>query len=148
MSKLVVNPVEVAIPELRQQSFNRDHEERLRATERTGDFWHIVGATGQPAFGSGYRPYPSGTSTTYAPPSYRKINGVVHLRGLIEKTSAMSPGEVMWTMPVGYRPAWQVLLNCQSNGALGRVDVATNGQVILQSGNAAWVSLDGLCYAL
>lgn len=151
MSRLVTNPIEVAVPELRTESRLREVERRLEELSRVEDRWHILGASGEPAFATGYRAYQTGTGTpgvTFALPQFRRINGVVYLRGIIEKSSAVVAGEAMFTLPVGYRPAKQAILVTISNSALSRVDVLSTGAVTIQIGNAIWISLDGCSFAL
>ena len=77
---------------------------------------------------------------------FKDFSGVIHLKGLIKKSSAVASQEAMFTLPTGYRPAEQMLFFALSNQALGRVDVLTNGQVQILVGNAAWVALDGLTF--
>jgi hypothetical protein len=81
----------------------------------------------------------------YNPAGYRKdASGFVHLRGLVTGGSAVS---TIFTLPVGYRPAYRNLFMVQSVSAVGRVDVATNGVVEDQiSAGSGWVSLDGITF--
>jgi hypothetical protein len=151
MSRLVQSPIDARLPELRQATVNRDVEQRLADQERMQDYWHVVGGGApEPSFASGWRPYPSGTPTTFFTPSFRKINGVVHLRGLVEKTSAISAGETIFTLPVGYRPDGfnHAFVVVTSPNAIGRVDVAASGAVTAQLGSNLWISLDTIRFAL
>jgi hypothetical protein len=69
---------------------------------------------------------------------------IVHLRGLIKSGTI---GSSAFTLPVGYRPASQLLIGTISNNAIGRVAVYTNGQVIPQTPSTnAWVALDGITF--
>lgn len=80
----------------------------------------------------------------YAPAGYRKdAEGWVHLRGLV-KSGTM--GAAIFTLPTGYLPAYRYLYVAISNGAIGRVDVPTNGQVLAVGGSNAWISLDGMSF--
>ncbi|MFO0052628.1 MAG: hypothetical protein ACOVQ3_12100 [Dolichospermum sp.] len=79
----------------------------------------------------------------YNPPGYFKDSfGIVHLRGLVQ-----NGGGTIFTLPVGYRPAYRELQAVQTwNNTIGRLDVHTDGQVIMQQGNNGWFSLDGVTF--
>lgn len=77
---------------------------------------------------------------------YRKDSfGFVHLKGLI-KSGTATAGTVLFTLPAGYRPGATGLFDAQSNGSLGRVDVNSSGQVTIQVGTNAWISLNGITF--
>lgn len=63
----------------------------------TVDTWHLVGGSGEPAFGSGWSSY-SGE-----PVRFKKIGGVVYIMGTAVATTGAS--SIMFTLPAGYRPA-------------------------------------------
>lgn len=85
-------------------------------------------------FGSGYQ------DAGY----YKDQFGIVRLRGMIMSGTV---GAACFVLPVGYRPAARVLLSTISNGAAGRVDVYTTGEVAPISPSAnAWVSLENLSF--
>lgn len=90
---------------------------------------------------SGWTDYGSG----YNPNGYRRTkDGVVTLRGLIRKSSAMSGGEIIATLPVGYRPAEQLIFQTSTSpNAASRVDVYTNGNIAAW-GDPNWLSLEGI----
>ena len=70
--------------------------------------------------------------------------GIVHLRGLM---AGGVLNRAAFTLPAGYRPTTTNLFACQTHpNAIGRVDVLTNGQVIVRQGNPLWVSLYGLSF--
>lgn len=72
-------------------------------------------------------------------------DGWVRLRGLV-RNGALD--KAIFTLPVGYRPAAQWLLPVMTNpDALGRVDIRPDGQVMASTGNAGWLSLDGLTFS-
>lgn len=105
-----------------------------------------------------------GNYTTLA---YRKINGVVHLRGLIKDGTINA---AICTLPAGYRPSGQTVFmqtGSQINETTGaasagtahthsvpinngpyRVDVQSTGVVSVASTTAAntWVSMSGICF--
>jgi hypothetical protein len=89
------------------------------------DTWHSVGAAGEPAFQNGW----VNANTGEPPLQFTKDPfGRVHLRGHI--TTGAS-GSVIFTLPVGYRPAYQEYILClQDTGAAGSfLLVAANGNV-------------------
>jgi len=110
----------------------------------TMDTWHLIGASGQPTFVSGWTNYGGG----YNPGGYRKFpDGKVKLKGLISASSAQSAGAVIFTLPAGYRPPARQLKECETSGTNGaRIDILTDGSVSPQvaQGAGAWVSLDDL----
>lgn len=87
----------------------------------------------------------SSYSATYAPPSFTiTSSGAVILKGLVKKASAAVNDEVLATLPPGYRPSERLLFTGYSNSAYSRLDVLTNGNIILRAHNAAWVTLDSV----
>jgi microcystin-dependent protein len=102
------------------------------------DTWHVIGAAGQPAYGSGYTAYAG-----FISPAFRKDPfGRVHLRGLVNGYVASG---AIFTLPVGYRPTGTLLLDTISNNAVGRLDINANG-IVSPSAGASWISLDGLYF--
>lgn len=97
-----------------------------------------VGDTGQPAFANSWVNF----GTTDAPAAFwRDPMGWVHLRGLIKSGTI---GNVAFTLPPGFRPPLREVFAVLSNGAIGRVDVQADGQVIPAAGNNTYVSLAGI----
>jgi hypothetical protein len=93
-----------------------------------------------PSFLNGWLNYGNG----YNPAGYFKDSmGMVHLRGLV-KSGTMNAA--IFNLPAGYRPAYRNLFVNQSNGAIGRPDVTTVGDVIPAAGSNAWFSLDGISF--
>ncbi|MFA5172748.1 MAG: type II secretion system protein [Sulfuriferula sp.] len=71
--------------------------------------------------------------------------GVVVFKGLIKRTGSAVAGEVLFQLPVGYRPNLrQVYTTMTNSNVASRVDVDPNGNVLIQSGSAGWLSLDGI----
>jgi hypothetical protein len=76
---------------------------------------------------------------------YRSVDGIVHLRSLVKRTSGSS--SLIFTLPVGYRPTHNHLFAVAGSGGVGRIDVSPSGSVGWagnQSGTvdpASWVSL-------
>lgn len=75
---------------------------------------------------------------------YRRIAGIVFMRGLLASTSASSG--VAFNVPAGFRPVTltKLLIGFCNDGAQ-RYDVQAGGDVILPTGRA-WVSLASIIY--
>jgi hypothetical protein len=87
---------------------------------------------------------------------YRDPSGVVHLKGVVKRTSVSCTGTSgrIFVLPAGYRPAKSSVYAVLSDDQLGVIYIETDdspggpgGRVRLQSGNPnAWVSLDGISF--
>ena len=69
--------------------------------------------------------------------------GVVYMRGL------MGTGEnntVAFTLPMGYRPPWQLHIATTSNNLFGQLLIGADGTINPSAGSSAWVSLV-VCFA-
>jgi Tfp pilus assembly protein PilV len=95
-------------------------------------------------FNSGFSNYLG----TYAPIGYTKTTrGVVMLKGLIKKSSAIVSGEVIGTLPVGSRPSGILLFQTSTNSNVAsRIDIYPNGDIKVNIGDAGWVSLEGITF--
>lgn len=70
----------------------------------------------------------------FANAMYRKgVDGRVTIIGLVKHPTAGAVGSAIFTLPVGYRPAKQLLFYDGNK----RVDVAANGSVVCQGGEAS-----------
>src|SRR4030066_812363 len=69
--------------------------------------------------------------------------GVVRIRGLIN-SGTLTSGTPLFRLPAGYKPLNTLLINVQSNGALGRMDINANGDVTIVAGTAGWTSIDNI----
>lgn len=107
----------------------------------TSEAVRLVGTAGEPALAANWSLYAAGWQ---AIGFYKTTTGVVFLQGMMKKSVAISAGEVLFTLPVGYRPLATCLFNVQSAGALGRVDVGPTGSVVVQAGSNVWLSLAGI----
>lgn len=78
----------------------------------------------------------------YVLPHYRKdASGFIHLSGLANGAAATN--DVMTTLPLGYRPAAQVLTTGLSGtGAMARIDIDASGTI--RSTSRSWLSLDSI----
>ena len=94
---------------------------------------------------NGWHNYTDGTVNA----AVRKISGIVHLEGAI----AGGTNPLAFTLPAGFRPAHNVYVSVDMNGASkGHVLVDSNGQVTVfaegsQSEASSFTSLDGVSFA-
>ena len=95
---------------------------------------------------NGWANYNDGTTS----PAVRKISGIVHLEGAI--AGGTSPQA--FTLPAGFRPAHNVYVSVDANGAnRGHVLITPSGQVNVfgeedsQSAVTSFTSLDGVSFA-
>ena len=136
-------------------------EKKLTWASNTKPKVHVVGAAGEPAYQNGWMGYgaPFGKASFY-----KDSSGVVHLTGLtcsessqdatVCTSSTLIGGTVpIFTLPVGFRPASQLLFTTLSYGGNNylhtRIDVTTAGVVELISppdGGENWVSFDGISF--
>lgn len=99
------------------------------------DHWHDVGATGEPAFANSWVNYGS----PYQDARFMKdATGVVHIQGLVKDGTI---GDAFFTLPAGYRPDDQIYFANLSNGALGSVEIHSDGTVVSTLGNNTYVSI-------
>jgi hypothetical protein len=93
---------------------------------------------------SGYSDYQG----TYSTIGYTQTSaGVVMLKGLVKKSSAISPGDVIGILPLKYRPSSTLIYETSTNSNVAsRVDVYPNGEIQVQVGDAGWVSLEGISF--
>lgn len=81
----------------------------------------------------------------YSTAQYTKnTDGIVSLRGMI-KGGIVTGGTTIATLPVGYRPAGQIICSAVTNpNTYGRYDVLPDGKVQVREGvNNGWLSLAG-----
>lgn len=74
---------------------------------------------------------------------FRSGNGIIYLRGMVKSGTVPS---TMFTLPVRYRPNYTIVVNVISNGAIGRVEIEPDGDVIAVAGNNTYISLDGITF--
>lgn len=85
-------------------------------------------------------------ATTYEGGGYYKRDSRVYLQGLVKKSVALAASDVIATLPAPYRPTRRRPFIVISNGAIGRVDVRTDGTITVETGNNTYVSLEGISY--
>lgn len=115
-----------------------------------------LAATTITTYANGWRAYAGGTDPSQPPASYYKTSEhIVHLEGLIDKNGGnWVVTETMFTLPTGFRPAKNLVFGPLCNGGgsqiSGRVDVNTDGTVVLVNGAAAhpvnFVALQGITF--
>jgi len=94
-------------------------------------------------------------SNGYNPAGFFKDKmGVLLLRGLIKRPGLGPFGYASWpslrlfTLPVGYKPAFREFLTSARDpvGIGSRIDIASNGEVHVMVGSGGWTSLDGITF--
>lgn len=76
----------------------------------------------------------------------KTTSNVVMLKGLVQNGSTTT-GDVICTLPVGYRPSYRLLFSVAVGGTIvGRIDIDTSGNVIYMYGNNTWVNLSTISF--
>jgi hypothetical protein len=126
-------------------SAEADFEKRIKALELASasasllvpEDVHFIGAAGQPAFGTNWVNY----GAAWLEPSFFRHLGIVYLRGLIKKTTAPVVNDVLFILPVGWRPVkdeiFTVAAGNDAGNDQGRVDVRADGVVQWKAGVSA-----------
>jgi hypothetical protein len=103
-------------------------------------------------YGIGWGPQ---ASPDHPPAAYRKDSfGIVYLRGVAAMPNSVpSNGEVIATLPVGYRPQYRILVLAMTGSptAVGRLNVLTNGQIVWvdgATGESDFTSLNGVTFSV
>jgi hypothetical protein len=115
--------------------------------------WHLVGAAGEPAFGSGWSNL-DGIGVNSRRVRYRKLpSGIVVLTGI---PTGGASGSTLFTLPTGWRPGPYAdsIWVCYASGGLCTVSVASTGAVVPANFPVApagavngWVYLNATWYA-
>ena len=82
---------------------------------------------------------------SFAPASYTKTSaGVVMLKGLVQNAASLTSGNArIGILPVGYRPSERLIFQTTTNpNVASRVDIDTDGSILLVVGDTGWVALD------
>jgi ribosome modulation factor len=85
----------------------------------------------------------------YGNAGYRKdADGFVHLRGLVKNGSSV--GATIFTLPAGYRPAFNGLYSAWNTSGAARINIGSDGTVVIDtqigSPGTAYQSLDGVTF--
>jgi len=91
-------------------------------------------------------------ATDYHPVAYHKdAGGFVHLYGLVK---GVVYGDVIFTLPSGYKPPFRQIFNVAQNtySDMARVDIYADGKVSVENTNntvagSGWISLSGISFA-
>ena len=73
---------------------------------------------------------------------YKDPFGRVHLRGLVKSGTAVT----IFTLPAGYRPAYDEIHASVSVDAFNSIRVYATGDVTYAAGSTVWMSLDGISF--
>jgi len=88
----------------------------------------------------------------YAPPRATLQGVLVTLSGLVREPTVLNQNGFIGTLPVGFRPAQQLIYNLRSDKGSRRVDIDQFGNVILRNDLGqpaiAWISLSGVSFPL
>lgn len=95
-------------------------------------------------------PYNSGADFKWSTPQYMKDRyGRVWVTGLI-KNGTTTSGTLLFTLPVGYRPAVTNMMNARGSGGNNRIDIEPDGEARVFSTNDAttnsFLSLDAISF--
>ena len=71
--------------------------------------------------------------------------GMLHLRGMV---AGGTPPSVAFVLPAGYRPTNSIYIAVASANLFGMIIINSSGNVNISVGNTAWVSLDGISFAI
>ena len=100
---------------------------------------HIVGAVGEPAFQNNWINYGGDFQPAIF---YKESNGLTHIEGCIKSGTN---GSVVFTLPDGYRPLNEILLNSYSgvhSFVVDQIDITPDGNVSVSSSDDGAISLN------
>lgn len=90
---------------------------------------------------SNYEPNNNWTKAAYTKTS----DGIVVVKGLINRTGTYTVGETIGTLPAGYRPSGPLMFGGLSSSVSTRIDVQSNGNIDFSTGHSsAWSSLNSI----
>ncbi len=100
------------------------------------------------AYQNGWTDYNNGADTNiYQTGAYTKSSaGVVMLKGLLRRVGTATSGEIIATLPSGYRPAENFMFQGESSGGSARIDIYPDGTIRFQTGGTGWYSLEGISF--
>jgi hypothetical protein len=84
-----------------------------------------------------------------SPRYYKTAEGIVFVEGMIQAAGGTSTTDVeIFTLLAGYRPDSTLMFICYNGGGAYRVDVQSDGKVILKNANTAFTSLAGISFRI
>lgn len=100
--------------------------------------WHEVGSGGgEPGFENSWVNYGASDHTTAA--FYKDPFGTVHIKGLVKSGTINTP---VFTLPSGYTPDGIHIFATIAGGALGRLDILSDGSVQPRTGATTYYSIN------
>jgi hypothetical protein len=112
--------------------------------------WHLVGTSGEPAFGAGFSNYAGETAAGFR----KDPSGQVFLRGLVN-APAVAAGQTatVFTLPVGYRPTATIRAIAPGGGGTAFYRILTDGSIQLFNAagftsvaSANWIDLSEITF--
>lgn len=112
-----------------------------------GNTYFPITLTQPPTIATAWVPY----GAPYATPGYRiTMDGLVYLSGVV-KDGTTGSGNIMFTLPEGYRPsATRVFALSKAGGAgVWELEIGANGDAVIgpRNADATWSSLDNVTFA-
>ncbi len=106
--------------------------------------WIGVGNAGAPAFQNGWANY----GGSWSKAGYRKLNGIVHLEGLVLRAGSMAAN--IFTLPVGSRPHDDMhistFVSIDTTPSLAAVNISVAGTITGRPTAGGYLSLDGISF--
>ena len=75
--------------------------------------------------------------TTHGPISYRRIDGLIHIRGIATQPTGASQTLPAFVLPTGFRPVRKVILSGMTGAGTARYDIEPGGNGIYPLGFGA-----------
>ena len=100
-----------------------------------------------PAVGVWHYSQKTGDTFTYLK-YWKTADNIVHLQGLAYlEVGYRNSGQVLFTLPAGYRPEGESVFSTQCSSGACRIDVLPDGKVQLnQGGTPDWISVSGIFF--
>ena len=100
-----------------------------------------------PAVGVWHYSQKTGDTFTYLK-YWKTADNIVHLQGLAYlEVGYRNSGQVLFTLPAGYRPEGKSVFLTQCNNGACRIDVLPDGKVQLNQGGVPdWISVSGIFF--
>jgi hypothetical protein len=102
--------------------------------------WHVISLDGEYATAWTALPYATNFADFgggYQAGQYRRVGDMAQVRGMLKKTTAWTPSEVMFTLPAGFQPPAQLYLPIFAGSYSGGV-LAFDGE--LNTSGSCWLN--------